>query len=270
MCGRAALNHRVSTRILHDDFWSRRLRAVELVIIGKVLEGGSRQKFAESRDRARANARVRKWALEAVMGFKRAAHAHLKGLENFSTPAVLGEDRRDGRTLVDPNASVRMRADEWGQYVATRQGWVTAVVPGPSTLVGRKLPRMSTVVLLRNKRGILTHHWTPLELKALPDVVIAKLAFIVRQIDVQLTIPLQCLTNLICLLPKPGGEGPIVLESVLHVLWSSCHAESIREWDAARARFWDSAVRGCSLQFAIRRRLLQEVGAILGESTASV
>ena len=37
------------------------------------------------------------------------------------------------------------------------------------------------------------------------------------------------------------------------------------------ARFRDSAVRGCSaLQFATRRRFLQEVGVILGDSTASV
>ena len=128
------------------------------------------------------------------------------------------------------------------------------------------------VALLRNKRGIGTDHWTPLELKALPDAATASLAFIVRQTDTRLTIPLQCLTNLTCLLPKPGGgERPIVLRSLLHVLWSSCHADAIRAWDAARARFWDSAVRGCSaLQFAIRRRLLQDIGVILGESTASV
>ena len=49
------------------------------------------------------------------------------------------------------------------------------------------------VALFRYKRGIVTDHWTPLELKALPDVT-----FIVRQIDGLLTIPLQCPTNLIC------------------------------------------------------------------------
>ena len=126
--------------------------------------------------------------------------------------------------------------------------------------------------LLRNKRGIGTDHWMPLELEALPDVAIAGLDFTVRQIDVRLTIPLQGLTNLICLLPKPGGgERPTVLQSLLHVVWSSCHADAIRALDAAGARFWDSAVRGCSsLQFAIRRRLLQEVGVTLDESTASL
>ena len=60
------------------------------------------------------------------------------------------------------------------------------------------------VAPLRNRRGIDTDHWTLLELKTLPDVEIANLAFIVRQIAVRLTIPLRRLTNLICLLDKPG------------------------------------------------------------------
>ena len=36
----------------------------------------------------------------------------LKGLETANT-ALLGEDRRDGETLFDLDASVPMRADEW-------------------------------------------------------------------------------------------------------------------------------------------------------------
>ena len=126
------------------------------------------------------------------------------------------------------------------------------------------------VAVLRDTRGIDTDQWTPLELKALPEA--ASLALMVRQMDAQLTISLQRLTDLICLLPKPGGgERSIVLQSLLHVSWSSCRADSIRSWDVARTRFCDSAVRGCSaLQFTLRRRVLQEVGVIFGESTASV
>ena len=129
------------------------------------------------------------------------------------------------------------------------------------------------VALLRNKRGIGR---TLLELKALPEVAIASLAFIVRQIDVRLAAPPQCLTNLICLLPKPvGGERPIVLQSLLHVLWSSCHADSIRSWDAARERFL--GLRCQRLQCVAVRCSSQSAGdfckkweVILGESTASV
>ena len=49
-----------------------------------------------------------------------------------------------------------------------------------------------------------------------------------------------------------GGQRLIVLQSLLHFLWSICHAESIREWDAARARFL--GLRGQRLQrFAVRQ-----------------
>ena len=124
------------------------------------------------------------------------------------------------------------------------------------------------VALLRNTRGIGSDQWTLVELKDLPEVVMASLAFIVRQIDVRLTIPLQCLTNLTCLLPKPGGgERPIVLQSLLHVLWGSCHADLIRSWDAARARFWDSAVRGCSARSSQFAGGFCKWCVILGEST---
>ena len=74
-----------------------------------VLEAGSRMKIEAPRDRAR----VKKWALEVAMGSKKAAHAYLKGLETANKPALLREDRRDGETLFDPDASVQMRADEW-------------------------------------------------------------------------------------------------------------------------------------------------------------
>ena len=70
-------------------------------------------KFEASRDRARVNAEVRKWALESVMGSKKVAHAYLKVSETINTPAMLGEDRRDGETLFDPNAAVQLRADGW-------------------------------------------------------------------------------------------------------------------------------------------------------------
>ena len=125
------------TRIMHDDLWSRRLRGVEFVSVEAievmVLEAGSRMKIEASRDRARVNAKVRKWALEAVMGSKKAAHACLKGLETLNTPALLGEDRGDGEKLFDPDASVQL-GRRVGQDLAARQGWATAIVPSPPRL----------------------------------------------------------------------------------------------------------------------------------------
>ena len=121
---------------------------------------------------------------------------------------------------------------------------------------------------MRHVATVSSHIQNKTELRARPDAATASLAFIVRQADARLTITLQCLTDFICLLSKPGGgERPIVLQSLPHVLLSSCHANAFRAWDAGRARFWDT---GCSaMQFAIRRRLLQGAGSSW-ESTASV
>ena len=91
------------------------------------------------------------------------------------------------------------------------------------------------------------------------DVATANLTFIVSK----LMFATPSLTNLIWLLPKPGGsERPSVLQSLLLVLWSSCHAESIRAWDAARARFWDSAVSS-ALQVARPHKTLTGSGCLL-------
>ena len=80
---------------------------------GMVLEAWSRMKVETSRGRARVKTEVRKCAHEAVMGSKKALHAYLKGLETFNTSALLGEDRRRGESLFDPNASLQLRASEW-------------------------------------------------------------------------------------------------------------------------------------------------------------
>ena len=80
---------------------------------GMVLEARSRMKVESSRGRARVKTKVRKCAHEAVMGSKKALHAYLKGLETFSTSALLGEDRRRGESLFGPSASLQLRAGEW-------------------------------------------------------------------------------------------------------------------------------------------------------------
>ena len=180
-------------------------------------------KIEASRNRAPVNAKVRKWALEAVMGPKKAAHAYLKGSETINTPVMLGEG---GETLFDPNASVKLRAVEWDRIWQRDKAELPRLYSAlhacrtEAAKAEHARPPISdgalarAVALLRNKRGIGTNHWTPLELEALPEVA-KRAAFIVRQIDVRLTIPLQCLTNHICLLPKPGGgERPTVLQSL--------------------------------------------------------
>ena len=71
----------------------------------------------------------------------------------------------------------------------------------------RKLPSKTTqserlVAQLRNARGISVDQWIPLELKSAPVAMIRTLAFLIRQNDEKLTVPISCLTKLICFLPK--------------------------------------------------------------------
>ena len=112
------------TRLLHDDLGSRRPLGVALVsvkvITGMVLSAGSRMKTEASRDRARVDATVRKWALEAVMDSKKAAHAYLKGSETSNTPAGRGSPR--WRDAVRPQRVGDIAGRREGQNLAARQG----------------------------------------------------------------------------------------------------------------------------------------------------
>ena len=105
------------TRILHDDLWSRKLRVVEFVrtdvITGMVLEAGSRMKIEASRGPARVNARVRKWALEAVMGSKKAARAYLKGS---------GSIRREGEGEGEGEGEKRRAGEQQRRRERRREG----------------------------------------------------------------------------------------------------------------------------------------------------
>ena len=116
---------------------------------------------------------------------------------------MLGEDRLDGETLFDLNASVQMRAGEWDRIWLRDKAELPRLHRALHACLSEAAkdehsrPPISdealarAVALLRNRRD----HWTPLELKALPDVAIASLAFILRPIDVRLAIPLQCLAK---------------------------------------------------------------------------
>ena len=213
------------------------------------------------------------------MSSKKAAHAYLKGSEAVHTLAMLGEDRRDGETLFDHNAPVQLRADEWNRTWQRDKAELLRLYQAlhecraEAAKAERARPPISdgalarAVALLRNRRGSGTGHWTPVELKTPPDVATASLAFIVGQIDARLAIPLYSVsqTSYAFCPSQVSARGPLCFNPCLHVLWSSCHVDAIRAWDAARARFWDSAVKACSaLQFAIRRSLLQEVGSHFG------
>ena len=97
--------------------------------------------------------------------------------------------------------------------------------------------------------GIGTDHWKPLGLKAWLEVATANLAFILPAHHSAAVSHEPHLSTIQARWWPEAQCSPI----------SVPRSVSIRCWDAARARFWDFAVRGCSAwQLAIRRRLLQE------------
>ena len=68
------------------------------------------------------------------MASMKAAHACLKDYENANTPALLGEDRRDGETVFDPNTGWTSGTQSGN---ATRMSY--RVVPSPPRLSGGSL-----------------------------------------------------------------------------------------------------------------------------------
>ena len=78
------------------------------VITGMVLEAGSRLEIEASRDRARVNAKVTKWPLEAVMGSKNAEGV---GHQEHAPPCWRGSPR--GRDAVRHQMrGLKLRPDE--------------------------------------------------------------------------------------------------------------------------------------------------------------
>ena len=96
----------------------------------------------------------------------------------------------------------------------------------------------------------------------MPDLAIANLVFIVRQIDVRVH-PSAAVSH------TGGGERPTVRQSLVHVLWIGCHADSIRVWDAGAVLSLRSegAVPCCSQPEEISAGCWE---VNLGESMASV
>ena len=79
-------------------------------------------------------------------------------------------------------------------------------------------------------------------------------------------IPMQLLVVLIGLMPKyTGGERPIALTAMLYRLVMKLNKANITQWDAAKAEFWDTALKGSScLRAALCRALKVEVATAQG------
>ena len=85
-----------------------------------------------------------------------------------------------------------------------------------------------------------------------------------------LTLPLQELVNLLCLLgKKAGGSRVIAIMCFFYRCLMKAYGTEIREWDAAHGHLYDSALAGSSsLQAAVLRALKIENGNAKGHQCA--
>ena len=100
----------------------------------------------------------------------------------------------------------------------------------------------------------------------LPDAALAQLGMLFKQSVATLTVPMQDLLNMLSLLgKKAGGSRTIAIMASFYRALMKLFCPQIREWDAAKGHFWDSALAvSSSLRAAVLRALKVENGSMRG------
>ena len=95
----------------------------------------------------------------------------------------------------------------------------------------------------------------PRLLADLPDIALEQLGLLFKSAIKNLSLPLQELINLLCLLgKKAGGSRVIAIMCTFYRALMKANGTEIREWDAAHGHMYDSALAGSSsLQAAVLR-----------------
>ena len=96
----------------------------------------------------------------------------------------------------------------------------------------------------------------------LPDIALDQLGLLFKSAINDLSLPLQVLVNLLCLLgKKTGGSRVIAIMCSFYRCLMKANGTAIREWDLEHGHRYDSALAGCSsLQAAVLRALKIENG----------
>ena len=96
----------------------------------------------------------------------------------------------------------------------------------------------------------------------LPDNALIQLGSMFKTAISNLTLPIQVLVNLLCLLgKKAGGSRVIAIMCSFFRCLMKANGSAIREWDLEHGHMYDSALAGCSsLQAAVLRALKIENG----------
>ena len=271
-----------------------RLYFIDQMAIGKWLSEDKlkmligfahRRCTAEGRaHQAHVSAAVRAWATKAVEGSAKAGHAFLRKADEQGDARTFMEDV-DGHTIFyDPVKSVAIRKQLW-EPIWTRDKDSTENI---ATQL-RELRHMALtdpdkpdaiedeqvdihIRKLRNGRGLGLDWIAPLEAKAMPRAGRRELACNLRHAEEVVAMPIQALLNLMSFMRKSsGGERTIALQATWVVLWSSIRGGVAKQFDTARARFWDSAISGASaLEAGLMRRLIEELAVLSGMSSLSI
>ena len=81
----------------------------------------------------------------------------------------------------------------------------------------------------------------------LPDVALDQLGMLSKFPIHNLTLPIQVLVNLLCLLGKRiGGSRVIARMCSIYLCLMKANGTAIREWDVEHCHLYDSALAGCS------------------------
>ena len=76
-----------------------------------------------------------------------------------------------------------------------------------------------------------------------------------RDVEELVAFPSQALCSVGPLIGKPkGGERVVCILAALAKLWARVRRRTVVAWEAAKAGFWDGAVKGC---YALRAVLLR-------------
>ena len=126
----------------------------------------------------------------------------------------------------------------------------------------------------RGNRGLGSDQWWPAAWKKLPRPAKLELVEQLKLTELKLVYPLQVYLNFVRLIGKPGqagGERPITVTALFYSTHSKMRSQLVRDFDEEKHGFWDDAIKGSSsLQAALRRQLMAEIGHTEGLSTADI
>ena len=113
---------------------------------------------------------------------------------------------------------------------------------------------------------------SPVDLKSPPPGAKQCLVGVIREVKSACGWPVQALHVPITLMGKPdGGDRPIALLNMLYKVWTRARHVHEVGWEAEKAGFWDTAIKGSSaLKAAAWRAFKDELATESGMVTATV